>query len=281
MLDYLRNLNKITVIVLAVLLVLLVGIVDYWSGYYLSFSIFYLIPVMFATWYAGRSAGVLIALLSGIVWYEADLLADHEYPSEFIPFWNASLRTGFFLIISHLLVLLKKSLQNESQLARLDHLTQVWNSRAFYEKAELERTRSIRYNHPFTLVYIDLDNFKKVNDYHGHDTGDRLLTLVAHTIIQNIRQTDVLARLGGDEFALLLVETEEKPALQLLRRIRNNLLAIMKNNEWPVTFSIGMIIYKKPTDSLNKMITEADTLMYEVKNSGKNAIRHRLIDTPI
>jgi diguanylate cyclase (GGDEF)-like protein len=279
--EFLKNLNKLTVVSISVLLVFLVGLIDYWSGYFLSFSIFYLIPVMFATWYANRTAGIFIAIFSGIVWYEADLLAEHQYPSELIPFWNAALRTGFFLIVSHLLNLLNRSLENETRLARLDHLTKVWNSRAFYEKAELERTRSLRYNHPFTMAYVDLDNFKSVNDTFGHDTGDRLLTLVANTIVQNIRRTDILARLGGDEFALLLVETGEDPAVQLMQRIRKNLLHLMKSNKWPVTFSVGMIIYSKPAGSLSQIIREADALMYEVKKSGKNAIRHRVIPSSL
>jgi diguanylate cyclase (GGDEF)-like protein len=276
MLTLLNRLPKNILLIISCVLVVIIGLADYLSGYFLSFSIFYLIPVMMATWYFGRTGGFLISILSGFAWFIADLMAEHVYPDSLIPFWNASLRIGFFLIVSHLLFLLQKSLENEQKFARQDHLTHVWNSRAFYEKAEFERVRSVRYGHPLSVAYIDLDNFKEVNDRHGHQSGDRLLYRVARTISENSRTTDILARLGGDEFVLLMVESGTKAAHNLMERIREKLLNDMEVNNWPVTFSIGMITYESPAESLQEMINEADSLMYEVKKKGKNALRQRI-----
>ena len=104
-------------------------------------------------------------------------------------------------------ILLQQALEREKDEARLDFLTQIANRRAFYEAAATEVIRARRYHRPLTLVYIDLDNFKVVNDTFGHKTGDGLLVEVAATLRINIRGSDPVARLGGDEFVILLAET--------------------------------------------------------------------------
>lgn len=96
-------------------------------------------------------------------------------------------------------------------MAREDFLTGVLNSRAFYEMAQVEMARAARQDSPLSLAYIDLDDFKEVNDTLGHSTGDRVLQAVAATIMEDIRLTDAVARLGGDEFAILLSGSDRKP----------------------------------------------------------------------
>lgn len=257
------------------LLVLFIGCIDYLTGYYLSFSIFYLIPITFATWFASRNAGIVISSISAVTWLTADLLTVPDLPHHLIPFWNAALRLGFFLIITLLLFQLKTVLERERRLARQDHLTQVYNSRAFYELAKQELNRSHRYGHPLTLAYFDLDNFKTVNDNFGHQIGDQLLATVGEVIRQSIRVSDIAARMGGDEFALLLVESDSETARQLVARIQTNLLAAMRENGWPVTFSIGVVSWQQPLKRVEELIKAADHLMYEVKNNGKNKVRHQ------
>ena len=105
-------------------------------------------------------------------------------------------------------------------MARIDFLTGVLNSRAFYQIATAEIQRSGRYGHPLTLAYIDLDNFKTVNDEFGHSTGDELLKTVARTFSDNLRSSDYVARLGGDEFAILMTETSAQAALNVVARIQ-------------------------------------------------------------
>lgn len=276
--DYFSGRSENYLISMGILLVIIVGGINYLTGYFLSFSIFYLIPVGFVTWFASKRPGIFISIFSAFVWLLADLLTDHIYPHPLIPFWNAILRLGFFLIVNMLLVLLKQALEREHSLARQDYLTRVYNSRAFYETAKTEIGRCRRHHHPLTIVYIDLDNFKSVNDCFGHQTGDRLLTTVGRLIQANTRQIDIVARLGGDEFAILLTETDARSAREMLNRIRVILLAAMKDNDWPVTFSIGMITFACPPDSLIKIIKMADELMYTVKSRGKNRIAHEVVE---
>jgi len=149
----------------------------------------------------------MISIASAITWLIADFTSGHIYSHSAIPYWNMSVRLGTFLIITFLLSTLKSALEHEKELARTDSLTGIANRRYFIELANMEINRACRYKHPFTIVHIDLDNLKAVNDRFGHSTGDTVLRLVVNTIQNNIRATDIVARLGGDEFVILLPET--------------------------------------------------------------------------
>lgn len=165
-------------------------------------------------------------------------------------------------------------LEAEKKLARCDALTGLANRRAFYERAEQERKRSARYQRPLSLAYVDLDNFKHVNDTHGHETGDQVLTTVAAVLGKNLRSEDLAARLGGDEFAVLLPESGDAAAAFVIHKLHRLLTAAMQEKQFPVTFSVGLVTYDPVPQSTEHMVQKADELMYEVKRQGKNAIRH-------
>ena len=269
--------NLLLIWTISLILVFLIGIIDYASGYEYSFSIFYLIPVIWATWNAGRWSGILISVFSTITWIEADLLAKHLYSQTFIPYWNGLVRFGVFITVTLLLAELRKSLDRETNIARTDHLTKAANLRSFYEVVETEATRARRYNRLFTLAYLDLDNFKTVNDQLGHRTGDLLLQKAAATMMEQVRQTDMVSRLGGDEFAILLPETNLESARDVLKRLREKILQSMQENNWKVTVSMGSVTYRSIPDSVDEIIRKADDLMYLVKREGKNDIQFREI----
>jgi diguanylate cyclase (GGDEF)-like protein/PAS domain S-box-containing protein len=168
--------------------------------------------------------------------------------------------------------LLAQALEREKDDARLDFLTKIANRRAFYEIGLKEAARARRYRRPLTLIYIDLDNFKSVNDTRGHSVGDQLLIEVAVTIRNSVRTTDVAARMGGDEFALLLPETDNDAAIVVTRKLQEALLESMRRNRWPVTFSIGVVSFAVPPESVEEMVKKADEVMYSVKLKGKNSI---------
>jgi len=139
-------------------------------------------------------------------------------------------------------------------------------------------SRALRYERPFTLAYLDVDDFKAVNDAGGHNEGDRLLRRIAHTIRTNIRSMDAIARLGGDEFAILLPETGPAAAGVALRKIQHRLLEMTRSEAQPVGFSIGAIVCVGPPESADRLIGFADHLMYEVKRGGKNGLRIEVLD---
>lgn len=172
---------------------------------------------------------------------------------------------------------LKSLLAKEQDLARIDPLTTVPNRRAFYEALEKERVRSLRYRRPCTIAYLDLDNFKKVNDSLGHAVGDELLVEVAASLKSNLRASDYVGRLGGDEFAILLPETDATAAKLVLHKLRLRLLEEMKNHSWKVTFSIGAATFLDPPASLDVMIRLADETMYAIKAQGKDNVSVSLV----
>ena len=135
--------------------------------------------------------------------------------------------------------------------------------------------RAQRTQRPITFCYIDLDNFKSVNDTHGHETGDELLRHVVGALSAHVRPTDLLARVGGDEFAILLPETDYDQAHAVLKRLVAELRAEMNSNNWPVTGSIGAITYTSVPGSVDAMVRRADDLMYDAKKHGKNRLIHQ------
>jgi diguanylate cyclase (GGDEF)-like protein len=252
----------------------MVGLLDLLTGYEIGFSLFYVLPVSFLAWFAGRSIGLSASLVSAVVWRLADWAAGHPYSSFLISLWNTLIRLSFFILIVLLISALRRAIERETNLARTDNLTGTVNSRFFYKLAEMEINRFARYKHVFSLAYIDLDNFKTVNDRWGHATGDQVLRLVANYIQQHMRQTDILARLGGDEFALLLPETDEERARAVCTKIQEGLLTEMRDKQWPVTFSIGVLTCQLSPPSVDVLVSRADELMYAVKHRNKNGIQY-------
>ena len=277
--EFLQRQSKRCIVSAGVVQVLVLWIIDYVTGPDFSFVVFYLFPVFLVTWFAGKQAGIAISLMSGIAWFVADVLtAPPADVSGAIPYLNLVTKLGFFLIVNFTISSLKVSLEREREMARTDYLTRVANSRYFAEIASNEIKRAGRYLHPFTVAYLDIDDFKSVNDRWGHSTGDQLLALVADTIRSNIRATDSIARLGGDEFVFLLPETGYDAASVVIQKVNQSLQAAMGRKGWPVTFSIGVVTFRTPPDSVDGMIRVADAFMYSVKHSGKNRIQHREIE---
>lgn len=277
--NYLGMMPKTAIFLIGLMLVVALGAIDYLTSYEISFSIFYLLPVVLVSWFDKKSHAVFISILSAAAWLWADVTAGHTYSHFAIPVWNAITRLGFFLLAVFSLSEINKLLLKEQTLARIDSLTGAANRRAFYEIAKREIDRAARFSRPITLAYIDIDDFKQVNDTHGHSEGDTLLRSIARTLTDNIRSIDLVSRLGGDEFAILLTETDQENAKTALNNVQAELLRTVKNNHWPVTFSIGTVTCYKSCN-LDELIKEADNLMYSVKRSGKNRIEHKNYEPP-
>jgi diguanylate cyclase (GGDEF)-like protein len=265
--------HKSLIVFLSIFFLLLIGYTDYLTGAELSFSIFYLLPILSTTWFLNKTWGILLSVTGASIWIISDIYTHTGYVHFLIPYWNGFVRLSFFLIFTLLVSRVKIGWDMEKRIARTDPLTGVNNSRSFIELADLELERVNRHKNSFSIAYIDLDNFKAVNDTRGHVTGDRLLRLVAEIMLSNSRRIDITARMGGDEFIILLPDADEHSAIGVLERIREKLLDAMKANGWPVTFSIGVMTFHRPPDSVTEMIREADGVMYEVKNAGKDQIK--------
>jgi diguanylate cyclase (GGDEF)-like protein len=163
---------------------------------------------------------------------------------------------------------------------RLDPVTGVLNRGGFIEVLEDESKRARRYLHPLTLAYVDLDDFKLVNDLLGHEAGNSCLETVARTMQDTLREVDFVARIGGDEFALLLSETKAEDVRGVLDKLQTALLDAMHAKNWRVTFSTGAVTFGEPLGDPVEMMAKADELMYSVKLSGKNRIEHSILNRP-
>lgn len=262
-------LGKRRIFIFSALLLLVLGWGDYATGFEISFSFFYLIPISIVTWYIGIRSGYLMTMCGLLIWVVSNLLAGETYSSEWIRFFNTAVRLVVFMMIASLIHELRTALQKEHESARTDYLTGVFNSREFHEQLEIEIKRASRLHYPISLAYIDLDNFKRVNDAYGHSTGDVQLKRIAEIIGTTIRKTDIFARLGGDEFALLLPNLDSEHAKLVYQKVERAVLQGLAELNSPITLSAGVVTFKSTPKNVDDMLRKADALMYEAKNSGK------------
>jgi len=248
-----------------------VGALDAATGKEISFSIFYLAPVSFAGAVISRRAGAALAALSAATWGYLDVTTGPAYSAAWIPYWNSAVRLGFFLLVNELIERLRRAHASERALARTDALTGIANARVFGERADWIIALVRRNGRPFTVAYIDLDRFKRVNDEFGHQEGDKLLRRIAILIADAVRSTDLVARLGGDEFGILMPDTEEVQARVTLERIA---AAIAENvtDRWAVEASVGAVTFTEAPEDIGHAVRQADDLMYRAKAEGGGRI---------
>lgn len=258
----------------ALLLTAVLGVLDYLTGLDISFALVYLLPVSLAAWCVGEAAGTVIAIAATVAWLGATVLGGKWFSNAGVALWNVLTHLGPLMIVSILLTRLKAALDREKAVSRADFLTGALNGRAFHEAIASEGLRLQRNGRPFSLTYIDLDNFKTVNDRYGHTVGDQVLQTTASAMQHNLRGSDVVARLGGDEFGILLPETDRASAEIVIGKIHRQLLEVMQQAGWPVTFSVGVVTFNASAPPVDEMLRCADALMYSVKTSQKNAVRY-------
>ena len=156
-----------------------------------------------------------------------------------------------------------------------DGLTSVFNHRYFQDALKSEFVRAQRYHVPFAVIFIDLDDFKAINDTYGHLVGDTVLVSVAELIMKNVRETDLVARYGGEEFILLLPETEQEGAVACAENIRKSVAAINicdLKEPLNITISAGVALYDEDCKSAQEVVRESDAALYQAKKSGKNMV---------
>ncbi len=278
-LSFLDRQKKITLWGYVILFLIGLGVIGYYTGAELTISLFYLLPIALASWSLGKTPGQITALFAAIIMNTSSLSAGGQ-PSLFVIIWNTCVRLGIFLIFSTLLSEFRSLLAHQTELSRTDSLTGILNRRAFYEAADMELQKMERYERPLSVAFIDLDNFKVVNDTSGHLVGDGLLLRVAERIKLQLRGTDTVARLGGDEYAVLLPETDEAAARIVISRLQTALLSEMAAGKWPVTFSIGVLTCNMAPSGPQDAIHLADQLMYAAKRCGKNSIEFASYPNP-
>jgi len=168
---------------------------------------------------------------------------------------------------------LKQAKEKAEQLARTDELTKLSNRRAFFELGEKAFQHAQRFNSPLSLLMFDLDHFKKINDLHGHATGDKVLQALGELLQQNNRGIDIIGRIGGEEFALILPETDMSGANELAERLHQTISELRisaDHTDISCTVSIGISVLQLQHSSLDELLLHTDNALYAAKRNGRN-----------
>jgi diguanylate cyclase (GGDEF)-like protein len=273
----LAGFSRVQILAIAACGALMVGVVDHLTGYEVSISLLYLGPVLMAAWYAGRGAGAIISLLACASWFIADAAAGQALAHPVVEAWNSLVRLSYFIVFVIFAAALRKSLSNERQLARTDALTGLFGRRAFGERLEHDLALARRRSSPLTIAYLDLDDFKVLNDTYGHAEGDRVLRTMGLVLGENRRGGDTVARLGGDEFALVFPDTDERMAQKVIAKLRQNLQKALESGPWRFSCSVGAVTFQTTPPNLEEALSAADALMYDAKSQGKDAVAFKVV----
>lgn len=199
-------------------------------------------------------------------------------PKEYMPFGRIDMDACMKLLDAAGLAVSNALLYEKTiELSKTDGLTGLKNHREFKEAFNAEFLRAKRYQRPFSLFMLDIDDFKHYNDTNGHPQGDVLLKKLSELIKENLKDTDVVARYGGEEFAILLLETSKDQGVTIAERLRGMIewCKFPKEETQPgkkVTVSIGVSGYPYDGDSAEEILKAADKALYRAKKEGKNRV---------
>lgn len=244
------------------------------SGIPLIFSMMpYLIMAMLGLFPLTISGGLFLVgvIFIPIALFEANQF-NGDYYALFNKFWLFSLFSGISLWLQTGQLLMLMKLYREST---VDPLTELINRRVLLRQARQEQKKSADDSQPFSVMMFDLDRFKRINDYHGHATGDRVLVTVAQIMKHELRNTDIIARFGGEEFVAILPGVSLEQASQVAQRvantIRNKAIPLTDGESLHVTSSIGVTQYKAG-ENIEQTLKRVDDLLYHAKASGRDKV---------
>jgi len=197
-----------------------------------------------------------------------------------MPFWGELLAIcSPMILVAYITTMLAADIRHAvdkiKQVSDTDELTGAYNMRAFSAMLQRAFRQSVRYGHALSVVMIDSDNLKQINDKHGHESGNRLLQHLVRCIREQLRGSDVMARFGGDEFILLLPETGSKGALEMAERIRRAVEISrfdVRSGDTNITVSLGVASYPEDGGNLDVILDKADKAMYRAKQHGRNRV---------
>jgi len=247
-----------------------------------AFSLFYLVPVVATAWWQGTWSAVTVALAASLGWSLAAFFGESQQ-ALVIALWNSLSRlvifTGAAVLIARLSRdrgRLRDMARREAELARQDPLTRLPNWRGFEEHVGLAVARCARSGSPLAIGFVDLDNFKRVNDLHGHETGNQVLKQIAAILRETLRGQDVVARVGGDEFVLLLDCPEPDRAARIGERLIDAIVDLgRKHPDAGLGASVGLVIVSAPKawrERIADLVRLADQAMYRAKAAGKGRV---------
>jgi diguanylate cyclase (GGDEF)-like protein len=237
----------------------------------LRLGILFVIPVVLAAWHDGIGWGIALALGTALLRFSVGI---DQMPISTPLQVRILNEVAYLVVVAVAIAGMSRVRHSQAQLELLathDPLTNVLNPRAFTRELSQELSRNRRYGRPLALIYLDLDDFKKVNDAHGHATGDAVLRLVADAMRAAVRAADVVGRLGGDEFGVLMPETDAVVAHAAASRLVAGIRTVFRGTP-SVTASIGVVAVAGTEAGTDELIRKADQAMYEAKRAGKDRV---------
>jgi diguanylate cyclase (GGDEF)-like protein len=237
----------------------------------LGLGILYVIPVLLVARRDGIGWGVVFALATSLLRFSVGL---DQLPPDISLTFRVLNEVAYLAVVGIGITGLSQLRRTQQQLELLathDSLTNVLNARAFAAELAQELGRNRRYGRPLALIYLDLDDFKKVNDAHGHATGDAVLRLVADAMRSAVRRADLVGRLGGDEFGVLMPETDGTVAHAAATRLVTGIRSVFRGTP-SVTASIGVVAVAGTEAGSDELLRKADQAMYEAKRAGKDRV---------
>jgi diguanylate cyclase (GGDEF)-like protein len=234
-------------------------------------GILYVIPVLLVAWHDGLGWGIVFASATSLLRF---LVGVDQIPPD-TPLVARLLNEVAYLAVAMVAIAglsqLRRTNARLEVLATRDPLTNVRNARAFANELAQELGRTRRYGRPLALVYLDLDDFKAVNETHGHATGDAVLRLMADAMQGAVREADIVGRLGGDEFGVLMPETEGSVAHAAAARLAMGIRTAFRGTP-SVTASIGVVSVTGTEAGTDELLRKADQAMGEAKRAGKDRV---------
>ncbi|HEX7477206.1 MAG TPA: diguanylate cyclase [Polyangiales bacterium] len=273
--SWLEHRQHRAVAAIASICIALIAAVDSQVGRTFPLFLFYLLPVGVGAWFASRRVGLWLSVWSASLCVAVELMSWPAIRPVSVA-WNAGTRFALLAVATLLLCTLRDQLAREHKLAHTDSLTELLNRRAFGSLLEREAERARRYAHPISVLYLDLDDFKVVNDSQGHGEGDRVLCEVARLLLASCRASDGVARIGGDEFAVLCPEADEYAAAAVARKVHTGISQLLESGS-QLTISIGVTTFLDVPNDLRQLLRRADSSMYLAKRGGKNRVHHTVV----
>ena len=261
----------------AALAAALAALVDQATGTDVDVLALYFVPIIFAGWRLSRAGAIAIAVLTTLAWLGVRYWTGSRPANPLLWWVNFATQGTGFVVLAVLVSVFGDALRRERTLRRTDLLTGLKTRLALLEEGGAALAVCRRHARPIALAFIDLDNFKHVNDSQGHARGDELLRDCGRVIQTSVRAVDLAARLGGDEFAILLPEVDAGRAAVLMERLRHQLEASAHLKALGVTASIGVVVDATADYTLDELLWQADAQMYAVKHDGKNRVGIQLL----
>ncbi|HUH03988.1 MAG TPA: GGDEF domain-containing protein [Kofleriaceae bacterium] len=258
-------------VVLALAIQAGLGWLDYYTGPRLGFSLFYILPIVASGWWLGRHQAAAIALVGAVSWYWAEA---YWYGAIGASTWNGFTRLAIYVGMGYLVAAvrsqrdeLRRMVLEQAALARIDALTGLTNPRGFEERLIEMVAASRRSGEPLGVAFIDLDNFKAVNDHYGHAMGDEILKRIADEVREVSRRHDLVARVGGDELVAACPGADADALEVIAQRVATAVSAVGSTvPDARLGASIGLVHLNDGEDA-QALLARADAAMYEAKRA--------------